>query len=336
MENYELLELLGSGTFSKVHKCKYLGKDLNNENFYAIKIMFSESKNVKWENVEKEYNILKDLGTKDIHNLIPRVYDIFVDNMDGKEVYCIVMEYIEGPTFAQLYDDMRKMLSIERSKSSYNFITDYLGGVDNNEDGEIGGDIENRKAEDDDYINDMNIGEEDNEKRADGFNYKFLFMSLIQLLNTLSYIHKNNYFHGDIKLENIIYERKKKRVILVDYGLSSRTIIGDKYQTSRHVGTCIYLSKAYMQISLKRLIEQEKLFVLHWQDVWALGICFWQLINLKAPYISKTVDYVKMEINEGIRPDLLAEGSEVNKIVNLMLQRNIKDRPTANYLLHLI
>ncbi|SNW62783.1 Serine/Threonine protein kinase [Orpheovirus IHUMI-LCC2] len=336
MENYELLELLGQGSFSKVHKCKYIGKLMNNEDFYAIKIMFAESNNVKWDNVEKEYNILKDLSENDIHNLIPRVYDLFVGNMDDKEVYCIVMEYIEGPTFAQLYDDMRNMLSMERCKSSYNFITDYLGGVENNDDGEIGGDIENKRADGDDYIGNENIGEDDIEKRTDGFNYKFLFMSLIQLLNILSYIHKNNYFHGDIKLENIIYERKKKRVILVDYGLSSRTIKGDKYQTCRHVGTCIYISKAYMEMSLKSLIEKDKLYILHWQDVWALGICFWQLINLKVPYISKTVEYVKMEIKDSSKPEPLPEINQVNKIVNLMLQKSLKDRPTANYLLHLI
>lgn len=42
-----------------------------------------------------------------------------------------------------------------------------------------------------------------------------------RVVEGLQYIHKKNIIHRDIKLENIIYDRKKQEVRIIDFGLSS-------------------------------------------------------------------------------------------------------------------
>lgn len=41
-----------------------------------------------------------------------------------------------------------------------------------------------------------------------------------QLLDTLAYVHSCNICHRDIKPDNILFDREKKRITLIDFGIS--------------------------------------------------------------------------------------------------------------------
>jgi serine/threonine protein kinase len=43
-----------------------------------------------------------------------------------------------------------------------------------------------------------------------------------QLLETVQYIHEHKICHRDIKPDNILYDRPKRRIIVIDFGISKK------------------------------------------------------------------------------------------------------------------
>ena len=60
-----------------------------------------------------------------------------------------------------------------------------------------------------------------------------------QLANTLAYLHSNNIAHRDIKLENILIDKKTLKVKLIDFGFALK-VSGPPAHTSL-IGTPCYL-----------------------------------------------------------------------------------------------
>ena len=92
IDNYEILQVLGSGSFGYVAKAK----SRLNHNIYAIKQMnFKESKSKKeMELAENEVTILKNLD----HPLITKYYKSF---KEGDCLY-IVMEFMDNGDLGKL------------------------------------------------------------------------------------------------------------------------------------------------------------------------------------------------------------------------------------------
>lgn len=44
-----------------------------------------------------------------------------------------------------------------------------------------------------------------------------------EIFTTLEYIHSNDLCHRDIKPENILYNRKERKIKLIDFGISKKT-----------------------------------------------------------------------------------------------------------------
>lgn len=45
---------------------------------------------------------------------------------------------------------------------------------------------------------------------------------MVQLLHTLSYLHRESIVHRDIKPENILYNPKTKQIKLIDFGIAKK------------------------------------------------------------------------------------------------------------------
>ncbi len=64
---------------------------------------------------------------------------------------------------------------------------------------------------------------------------------MFQVVETLVYIHSHKICHRDIKPENILYDEEKKRIILVDFGISKKLITrGIKREMLTLTGTPYY------------------------------------------------------------------------------------------------
>jgi len=64
-------------------------------------------------------------------------------------------------------------------------------------------------------------------------------MVLTRILSAVTYLHKHNVVHRDIKPQNVMYDEKEGEPRLIDFGLSKRNVPGGKSMTFR-VGTLIY------------------------------------------------------------------------------------------------
>lgn len=111
-----------------------------------------------------------------------------------------------------------------------------------------------------------------------------------QILRGVAYLHKRGICHRDLKMENILYESKKKdsTIRLIDFGLSHTYDRIDQKQ--KYVGAAYTLSPEV----LARQPYTEK------SDVWSIGVIIWILIAGDFPFI-RNYDDLK---NEAVKKKL--------------------------------
>lgn len=100
---YEIIEQIGVGGMAKVYKAK----DRLLDRFVAIKVL--KEQYAEDEEFLKKFNNEAQSAAKLNHVNIVNVYDIGEDLLEGKKIYYIVMEYVEGQTLKDLIDDEGKL-----------------------------------------------------------------------------------------------------------------------------------------------------------------------------------------------------------------------------------
>jgi calcium-dependent protein kinase len=98
---------------------------------------------------------------------------------------------------------------------------------------------------------------------------------MIQLLNTLSYLHRENIVHRDVKPENILYDPLTKKIKLIDFGIAKpfvrRSIFVDLLTQT---GTLYYRAPEMFNFGGYR----------EGVDVWAAGITLFKLFTGITPF----------------------------------------------------
>nr|ARX71862.1 protein kinase-1 [Erinnyis ello granulovirus]ARX71992.1 protein kinase-1 [Erinnyis ello granulovirus] len=92
---------------------------------------------------------------------------------------------------------------------------------------------------------------------------------IFTLVNALHDLHQHNIIHNDVKLENVLYDRKKKRTYICDYGLAK--IINTP---SCYDGTTVYYSP-------EKIFKQNHEPCFDW---WAVGVLAYELLSSKFPF----------------------------------------------------
>ncbi|ABQ51946.1 pk [Spodoptera litura granulovirus] len=92
---------------------------------------------------------------------------------------------------------------------------------------------------------------------------------IFQLVNALNDLHSHQIIHNDVKLENLLYNKKKNKVIICDYGLCH--IIGTP---SMDDGTVVYFSPEKIKGELNQVSF----------DWWAVGVVTYEILSGKYPY----------------------------------------------------
>ena len=93
----------------------------------------------------------------------------------------------------------------------------------------------------------------------------------------INYLHKFYINHRDIKLDNIVYDKKNKTIKLVDFGFS--TVLKENELEKVYCGTPMYLAP--------ESVKKEYSFTLG-VDIWAIGVVFYTIYFNKFPFIGKT------------------------------------------------
>lgn len=110
-----------------------------------------------------------------------------------------------------------------------------------------------------------------------------------QIVKVIYSLHKKNIAHRDLRLENILYNHRNGRILLVNFGLA-RYVINDSTCINDHRGSSAYISPDV----LKRLPYNPKA-----SDCWALGVIFYTMLFGKFPFYADNFSDLFKKINSG-------------------------------------
>ena len=110
----------------------------------------------------------------------------------------------------------------------------------------------------------------------------------LQVLNGISYCHKKNIFHRDIKLENILV-LKDDTIKIIDFGFAVKCN-REVYQ-KLFCGTPSYMPP--------EILKKEK-YIACYSDIWSLGVLFYTMLFGIFPFKGKDEDELLKSINETI------------------------------------
>ena len=117
-----------------------------------------------------------------------------------------------------------------------------------------------------------------NQALPNGTMLKYMYC----LISAIHYIHKMGFAHRDIKPDNIILQSNIDAPKLIDFGLACMQDAKNKFGSCRaHVGT------PYWMPPETDILEPEDINIktAQAQDVWSLGVVFYELTNLKFPFV---------------------------------------------------
>jgi calcium/calmodulin-dependent protein kinase I len=148
----------------------------------------------------------------------------------------------------------------------------------------------------------------------------------------VSYLHKNNIIHCDIKLDNIMY--KNDKIIIVDFDFAKILKNSDSICENNIIGTENYIAPESFDLK----IYSKK------SDIWSLGICFYKLITKKFPYKSEQSQIYNMYIKncfKNLDLDIINKyentyGTNIINSINIMLKFNDNSRLNAKEILNLL
>lgn len=104
---------------------------------------------------------------------------------------------------------------------------------------------------------------------------RYIFKQVVEGIN---YLHLNNFVHRDIKLENILINKKNREIKIIDFGFSV-CVKADKK-------LCMFCgTPSYMAPEIVSKQEYNGKYV----DVWALGILLYTMLCGKFPFKGKIV-----------------------------------------------
>ncbi|XP_061606860.1 serine/threonine-protein kinase 33 isoform X2 [Phyllopteryx taeniolatus] len=153
------------------------------------------------------------------------------------------------------------------------------------------------------------------------------------LADAITYLHKKNIMHRDLKLENILVKNSlddyngKLDIKVADFGLSVKTLgVGSENILSDVCGTPIYMAPEMMS----------QRGYTHWCDMWSVGVIMYILLCGEPPFVSKSKENRLKEIRTiGVQfssPIWDTVSDAAKTVVTCLLKENPAYRMSANQL----
>ena len=152
------------------------------------------------------------------------------------------------------------------------------------------------------------------------FEESSIWNVLIQTLEGLKYLHKNNIIHRDLKSANI-FLTKNGFIKIGDLNVST---IAKKGVANTQTGTPYYASPE---------IWNDKPYNSKC-DIWSLGCIIYEMANLHVPFRGTSLHQLYSKIMKGIYPQLsMRYSNDLKNIIRIILNVDAQKRPSAEELL---
>ena len=142
----------------------------------------------------------------------------------------------------------------------------------------------------------------------------------------LKEIHKNNLIHRDLKPDNLFLTGDYK-IKIGDFGIAKKLKSKNEYAKTQ-TGTLLYMAP--------EIINDQKYN--NKVDIWALGCIIYELCTLNFCFENTSIKKLIYTINESSykKIDENIYGNEMQKLINLLLNKEYKKRPDAEQILIII
>ena len=106
----------------------------------------------------------------------------------------------------------------------------------------------------------------------------------IKMVSSLKYLHDNNIFHRDLKLENFIFTRKDGggEIKMIDFGMSLNYLEGQNFNST--CGTCYYMAPEVIDKSVPYTEAC---------DMWSMGVIMYMLLSGIVPFGGRTDEEIQ-------------------------------------------
>lgn len=146
-----------------------------------------------------------------------------------------------------------------------------------------------------------------------------VFSVMRQILEGVFEIHSNSVIHRDLKLDNFLVD-DNKNIVISDFG--NATYLEDSFSSRLQIGKGTY---AYM--APECWADDNNNFGI---DIYALGICFYELLTKHLPFFSPSGNSYSWKIQQSTcyLPKINSVSNSMNSLLIDMTAKKWKDRPT--------
>ena len=304
MENYIVLETIGSGSFGKVTKVQ---RKSDNKILVWKEMAYGSMSEKEKQLLVSEVNILRELK----HPHIVRYYDRILDR-DNKKIY-IIMEYCERGDLAQL---IKRLAANNSNNASSQFPANEANKPLNSISNSCANSAGNIHQVSNQSSNSARFNDEETAWRV-----------LLQMCLALKECHSprnqdpasspttssGRILHRDIKPGNIFLD-EFNNCKLGDFGLA-RVLSSNSVFATTNVGTPLYMSPE--QISEQAYDEKS--------DIWSLGCVIYELCTLSPPFQATNHVALAIKIKKGVYKPIPANlfSADLISVVVSMLQIDV-------------
>ncbi|KAK6503601.1 G2-specific serine/threonine protein kinase [Arthrobotrys musiformis] len=296
-EDYEILELIGRGSFGQIHKVRRIRDGL----ILARKeISYNRMSAKEKEQLTAEFSILSKLQHPNIVRYFNREH-----NKTDQSLY-IYMEYCGGGDLSTHIKRCKSNGTLVPEPVVWSIFTQLVLAL-----------YKCHHGSDPPALEDMNEGW-DKKKKAGS-------TATATASNTGgAKASREVIVHRDLKPENVFLDHDTC-VKLGDFGLS-RILASDQHMATTYVGTPYYMSPEIV-CDLPYTSRS---------DIWSLGCVIYELCALSPPFDAKSLPSLCQKIQAGrYSPIPSSYSPELRRVVDLCLRTNPSDRPDTAKLLDL-